>query len=160
MKFRQRIAWLMVVFFLAGSFSVLYYLFEISEHYNQFALEHINTYHKPVQVEAVFNHKGEIKKAEPVDVEKGEITSTGSAWHHIIDVPMVVWFVLFLLPYLQIFFMILACTKAEPKMSMAFQWPCLIYLKYKKFINGSADKSYSMGVNSTVQTNGHMVFNT
>ncbi|XP_033734125.1 transmembrane protein 251-like [Pecten maximus] len=159
MKFRQRIAWLMVVFFLGGSFSVLYYLFEISEHYNQFALEHTNTFHKPIEIEAAINHK-EVKKAKSEDNEKGEITQSGPAWHHIIDVPVAVWFVLFLLPYLQIFFMILACTKPEPKMSLAFQWPCRIYLKYQQFVRGPADKPYSMGINSTVQTNGHMVFNT
>ncbi|OWF37084.1 transmembrane protein 251-like [Mizuhopecten yessoensis] len=158
MKFRQRIAWLMVLFFLGGSFSVLYYLFEFSEHYNQFALEHVNAYHNPNEADPVKNQKGE--KAKPVDNERGEVTGTSSAWHHFIDVPVAVWFVVFLLPYLQIFFMILACTKAEPKMSMAFQWPCLIYLKYQQCVKGPSDKPYSMGLNSTVQTNGHMVFNT
>ncbi|XP_069117204.1 lysosomal enzyme trafficking factor-like [Argopecten irradians] len=153
MKFRQRIAWLMVVFFLGGSFSVLYYMFEISEHYNNFALEHTINFHKSIEI----NHN-EVKKVKSKDIERGEITNTGPAWHHIIDIPVAVWFVLFLLPYLQIFFMILACTKPEPKMSLAFQWPCRIYLKYQHFVRGSVEKPYSMG--STLQTNGHAVFNT
>lgn len=145
MKFRQRCAWLMVVFFLGASFCVLHYLFEISEHYNKYALEHVHSHHQP---------EGKTK------TEKGEITEPSSAWHHVVDIPMVVWCLLFLLPYLQMFFMILACTKAEPKMSLAFQWPCLMYIKYQRLIKGSSEKPYSMGVNSTVQTNGHMVYNT
>lgn len=114
MKFRQRIAWLMVVAYLGGTFSFFYYMFEINEHYNQYAVDHVQKYH------STNNASAESR------------TLLSSIWGHLTDIPLPVWLLVFLLPYLQVFMMILACTRVEPKHSFAYLWPGLVYLKYQR----------------------------
>lgn len=112
MRFRQRIAWLVTVLFLAATCALVYYIFEINEHFNRFAIDHIQKYH----------------------IEPGADHSHGF-WHHIVDVPAVVLLIIFLMAYLQIFFMILACTKPEPRHSFAYVWPCFLYNKCRMFVS-------------------------
>ena len=118
MKFRQRVAWLVVVMYLGGTFAFVYYIFEINEHYNAFAVDHVQRFH------TVKNGKTEM--------ESGNYSFFHSLWCHVIDLPLSVWMLILLLPYFQIFLMILACTRPEPKMHIAFLWPGLIYLKYQQ----------------------------
>ncbi|KAL4238127.1 hypothetical protein ACF0H5_002839 [Mactra antiquata] len=115
MKFRQRIAWLVVVVYLGGTFAFFYYMFEINEHYNQFAVDHVQKYH-----------------SSSTKSEHHSQNFVSSLWGHLTDVPLTVWLLIFLLPYLQLFMMILACTRAEPKHSFAYLWPGLLFLKYQQ----------------------------
>ena len=48
MKFRQRIAWIGVVAYIAGTALFFYYLFELSDAFNVYALDHVHTYHSKV----------------------------------------------------------------------------------------------------------------
>lgn len=77
MKFRQRMAWLLLVVFLSASFAFVYYLFEINDHFNHMALEHVQNQH------------GGNKKA-------------GTFLEHATHLPLAVWLLIFMLPYLQV----------------------------------------------------------
>lgn len=161
MNFRQRVAWLLVLMFLAGSFGLLYYVFEVNDHYNTFALEHAQKYHSPEGDEqevrhSVWDHLPRYHSPiEHVQTHEAE----HSFWGHVTDVPLSVWVVILLLPYLQMFFMILACTRAEPRLSLAFQWPGTIYIKYRRFMGNCATHK-NKSINSAVVQNGHIVIDT
>lgn len=135
-------AWLIVVAYLAATFSFFYYMFEINEHYNKYAVDHVQKYHA---------------------TENGE-TIISSIWDHLMDIPLSVWLLLFLLPYLQIFLMILACTRVEPKHSIAYLWPGLVYMKYQQLFKREkisiipSQHMYKMTINGT--SNGHTVIHT
>ena len=149
MKFRQRIAWLMVVMYLGGSFAFVYYIFEINEHYNAFALDHVQRFHTVAK-----NGQSE------TDTEKHSILH--SLWCHLMDLPLSFWLLLLLFPYLQIFLMILAFTRAEPKLHIAFLWPGLIYLKYQQFLgkNKQAIIPTNNAQTKVNVSNGHAVLHT
>ena len=117
MKFRQRVAWLVVVMYLGGTFAFVYYIFEIHDHYNSFAVDHVQRFH------TVKNGENEMESGNSI---------FHSLWCHLTDLPLSVWMLILLLPYLQFFLMILACTRPEPKMHIAFLWPGLLYLKYQQ----------------------------
>ena len=155
MKFRQRLAWLAALVYLGSSFFVLYYLFEISEHYNKFALEHVNTVHKDGQS----GEKSKIKGQGHSEVEGHKERSRILPWQHIADIPLALWFVILLVPYLQIFFMILACTKAEPRMSIAFLWPGMIYIKYQEVVQQLCNRN-KLHIKSSEYANGHTILHT
>ncbi|KAK7103898.1 hypothetical protein V1264_018703 [Littorina saxatilis] len=137
MKFRQRIAWLAVLVYLAASFGFVYYIFEINDHFNSYAVDHVRTYH-----------------GEGMDV------FVFSMWHHAADIPLALWLLIFLLPYLQVFGMLLAWTRAEPWRSTAFQWPGIIFHKWKKLYRHLTRRGGSKAINSTVVFNGHVVIDT
>lgn len=77
MKFRQRIAWIFLTFFLGGSFAFAYYVFEINDQFNDMAIEHIQ-----------MQHGGDVK--------------AGTILEHVTHLPLAVWLLIFLLPYLQV----------------------------------------------------------
>ena len=108
MKFRQRIAWLVLALYLGATCAIVYYIFEINDTYQSFAIEHVEQYHK--------------------DSSYFQWTSL---FDHIMDIPLLIWILLLVLPYLQIFAMIFACTKPDPQFSLAFLWPIYIVLKIK-----------------------------
>lgn len=138
MNFRQRVAWLAVILFLTASFGFVYYIFEINEHFNSFALEHIQSFHGHAANDLV-----------------------SSFWQHVADVPLAVWLLVFLLPYLQIFAMLLAWTRAEPLRNMAFLWPGILVHKCRKFYKHFINKNHSdKAVNSGVVCNGYVVIDT
>lgn len=112
MRFRQRLAWLVIVFFLAATCALVYYIFEINEHFNKFAIDHVEKFHT-----------------------NSETEDTHGLWHHIIDIPAFVFFIIFIMAYLQIFFMILACTRTEPKHSFAYIWPIFLSTKVKSLVS-------------------------
>lgn len=148
MKFRQRVAWLMIVIYLGGTFAFVYYIFEINEHYNEFAIDHIQRFHTDK------NDKG-----ETVTENRSFLLSL---WSHFIDLPLSVWMLILLFPYFQIFLMILAFTRAEPKMHIAFIWPGLIYLKYQELFKKKKTAVMpldSAQVNMKIM-NGHAVLHT
>ena len=90
MNFRQRIAWLFLFIYLGLTLAILTYVFELSDQYTMLALEHTRLYHAEGQKER------------------------GSFWEHLADVPFPIWFLILTIPYLQIFFVIFLCTRAEP----------------------------------------------
>ena len=138
MKFRQRIAWLAVILYLTASFGFVYYIFEINDHFNSFALDHVRTYHDGNRAFVVL-----------------------SLWHHATDIPLAIWLIIFLLPYLQIFGMLLAWTRVEPWRSTAFQWPGIVFHKWRKLYKRLTGHPHgSKAINSTVAFNGHVVIDT
>lgn len=147
MKFRQRIAWLMVCIYLGGTFAFFYYMFEINEHYNKYAVDHVQKYHssKPGTGEVSWN----IFRA---------------IYSHVTDVPLSVWLLILLLPYMQIFLMILACTRAEPRHSWAYLWPGLVYKKYQQLFPGKntavVTEHLSRRLTSNGYSNSHTVLHT
>jgi hypothetical protein len=136
MNFRQRIAWLAVIVFLSASFGFVYYIFEINDHFNAAALEHVRTFHgKDGAVEASWRFGG-----------------------HITDVPLAAWLLIFLLPYLQVFAMLLAWTRADPWRSIAFQWPGIVSHKWRRLKARLAGQDINFkAINSRSMLNGHTV---
>ena len=172
MKFRQRIAWLLVLLYLAGTCAFIHYLFEINEKFNEFALDHIEQYHNPESKPIEPGKRGEIgipglpdqggNAANNVEEKDSEFAQRPPreftmSWH-LADVPLAVWILLLLVPYLQVFFMLLACTKAEPRISLAFLWPFRLYVWCQGLVD-SDSHSGSKSVNSPVP-NGYVVVNT
>ena len=141
MKFRQRVAWLMVLGYLGATLAFFNYLFEINEHYNKFALDHVNKFHTT-------STGGESQKS---------VLST--IWGHVTDLPLPVWLLIFLLPYLQLFMMILACTRVEPKQSYAYRWPGLVLLKLEQAFS-TRNKAVVSSVVARVNLNGPSVLHT
>ena len=128
MNFRQRISWLFVVFYLMLTCSVFYYIFEISDRFNTFALDHVNRYHKVM-----------LQKTGVVEEVKASEETTWSFLSHAADIPLIGWLFIFLVPYLQIFAMLLACTKPTPQFSMAYMWPIYSYMYVQQKIFAQSD---------------------
>lgn len=176
MKFRQRIAWVAIIAYLAATCGLFFYIFEINETYNRYALDHHTQFHpnpilfaeqrwnrkqqKTLQEEWKF--KSELKKPDPHTVK-------AMVWHrifsHLTDIPLPVWLLLLLLPYLQVFFMLLACTKTDPRQSIALLWPGIFYLKFchqntSSVHNniGKSKKNQKLNQNGTL-SNGNNAFN-
>ena len=139
MKFRQRIAWLVIMVYLGGTFGFLYYIFEINEHFNRFALEHNNNYH----------HSDGDQKHSLV----------GVFWHHLTYIPLQVWIIILILPYLQIFGLILAWTRVEPRRSIAYVWPALVYCQVQRIWRRLRRHSRKH-MDSASISNGHIVIDT
>ena len=140
MNFRQRIAWVMVAAYLLCSCGLVYYVFDINDHYNTFALEHVEQYHG-AQGTSIANGWGIL-----------------NFFHHLMDIPLPIWIVILVLPYLQVFCMLLACTKSDPHLSMAYLWPIYIVLRVRACYLRCA-KPPEKAVNSLVP-NGHVLIDT
>ena len=134
MNFRQRISWLFVGLYLTLTCALFYYIFEISDRFNTFALDHVNRYHKVL-----------LQKTGVVEEVKTSDESSWSFLSHVADVPLVAWLFIFLVPYLQIFAMLLACTKPSPQFSMAYMWPIysFMYVQQKVFAQNQWKSSIS-----------------
>ena len=150
MKFRQRVSWLLVAAYLAGTCGIVYYIFEISDGFNSLALDHMEKYHKD--------------PASDEERESSWLGGLGSVIWHVTDIPLPVWFLLLVLPYLQVFCMLLACTKPEPRLSLAYLWPIYIFLRCRHLWAQYQDPSKSTGglhkaMNSRI-SNGHPIFET
>ena len=102
MNFRQRCAWLCLLLYMCSTITVLHYIFDISDQYNQMALDHTDTFHTDDMLI--------------------------STWHHLVDIPLYVWILIIMMPYLQIFLLLLAYTKSEPRLSLGLMWPRYVYL--------------------------------
>ncbi len=158
MKFRQRIAWLLVTAYLAGTCAIMYYIFEISDQYNTFAVDHVERYHN---VEAVLKKQAKAREDDIAgSLDDAHSSSLFSFLWHITDIPLAVWMLLLLLPYLQVFAMLLACTKAEPRLSMAYIWPVYVFLRLRQWYRqcrgyGTTSKAFNSPI-----PNGHPLINT
>ncbi|KAH3856201.1 hypothetical protein DPMN_098784 [Dreissena polymorpha] len=146
MNFRQRVAWLSVIFYLTATFAFFYYLFELNEHYNHFAVDHIEKFHSD-------------------GVHDPGSSLLSRLWGHLTDVPLTVWFLVLLVPYLQVFLMLLACTRADPRLSLAYMWPGLVYQKYQQICGTTSVRDSVSGLSLNGQFtrgmgNGHNVIHT
>ena len=74
---------------------VIYYIFDLSDHYGTYTLEHTKTFHS-------------------VTGKKKDITAA-IVWQHLADIPFSVWVLLGCIPYLQFFWILLLCTKSQPR---------------------------------------------
>ena len=140
MNFRQRMAWLAVSLYLGATCWIMYYIFEISDSYNVFALDHVDKFHKPSESGA-------------------QSWSLWTLFQHVMDIPLPVWLLIAFLPYLQVFAMLLACTKPQPRFSMAYLWPIYIVLWCQNRWMPSNESSHRKALNSMVP-NGHVLIDT
>ena len=99
MNFRQRVAWLLLACYLSCSGAALYYLLELRNWYNIYAVERI-----------------------------GEIAGESRTWH-LASMPPKVWMGALVVAYLQVFFLLLACTRAAPRCSVFLFWPLFLYVQ-------------------------------
>ena len=111
MNFRQRMGWLMVVVFLLLSALILYYMFEISETYNGLVLEHVQSY------------------ANSLKTNPGGITWRQTFTSKLVALPFWLWLVIFLVPYLQVFCLLIACTKNDPMTASTAMAPICLVLR-------------------------------
>ncbi|KAF6037841.1 TMEM251 [Bugula neritina] len=118
MKFRQRVAWLGVLLYIAATAFFFYYLFEISDTFNAYALDHIHHYHT----------KGSNSQSKDGDTKEDHKVVLHT-FSHVLDIPKPLIITVTTLLYLQIFFTLLACTKQEPRFSIAYAWPAYLYAK-------------------------------
>jgi hypothetical protein len=95
MNFRQRFAWLLLFIYLGGTLVVMYYILDLSDHYGSYTLEHTKIFHSVS--------------------EKKKDLAAAIIWQHIADVPFAVWVILGCIPYLQFFWILLLCTKSQPR---------------------------------------------
>ncbi|KAF7654044.1 hypothetical protein LDENG_00075320 [Lucifuga dentata] len=84
MNFRQRMGWLGMALYLLLSVLAVYYMFDVQ----QFSLEHVQ------------DAAGQV--ATPTDI----------SWN--VGLPVWLWALAFLLPYLQLFLFLFSCTRADP----------------------------------------------
>lgn len=106
MKFRQRIAWLLLFLYLLLTVFAVYYLFELSDQYNTLALEHTKLFHSPSS-------------------EQNNLWIS-AIWNHLPDIPFFIWILILAVPYLQVFFCLYMCTKPEPKQLLIHYVPFVI----------------------------------
>ncbi len=138
MNFRQRIAWLLVAVYLVLTSAIVYYIFDINDGYSAYALEHVERDHD--------------KKS-----------TSGKFWTtlgHLMDIPLPLWILILVLPYLQVFCMLLACTKSNPQFSMAYLWPFYIYFRCKKLYMDATTKGRVPKATNSPIPNGHLVIDT
>jgi hypothetical protein len=131
MNFRQRVSWVLVALYLAATAGLVYYVFEISERFNQYALDHISRY-------------------------RGDGGGGGehSGWH-LADVPAAVVALVVVVPYLQVFCVLHACTQPDPRFSLASLWPVRLY----NLCHQAYTRRYQKPVNCPA-ANGHALIDT
>lgn len=93
MNFRQRMGWVGVALFLLLSVVAVYYVFEV----HSFSLERVQ-------------RGGASASAPPLIV--GWSQSVGT---RLPPLPVWLWALIFLLPYLQLFLFLFSCTRADPR---------------------------------------------
>ena len=153
MNFRQRLAWTIVIIYVMITVFVLYYIIDYSDSYAAFAVEHIEQYHN--------NEVGKKSVQNQYTKFYDWQISLWSLLYHLSDIPLLLWIFILVLPYLQVFCMLLACTRLEPRHSIAFMWPCVIYSVIVKVFDAKVfSKLSSKAVNSYSIENGHAVINT
>ncbi|XP_014670216.1 PREDICTED: transmembrane protein 251-like [Priapulus caudatus] len=119
MHFRQRIAWMILLFYLAATAYILYFIFEISDSYNILALDHIEKFHQ--------SH------------DATYLWPLSSMWRHLADIPFPLWSIVFGAFYLQVFCTIFAYTKADPKLVFVWMLPVSVYWNYKRWRDAQKD---------------------
>lgn len=87
MNFRQRIAWLCLVFYLGSSFAIVYYFLDIADQFAVFSVEHSKLHES-----------------------SNEKIPVWQFWHHIGDIPFSILVLLLAIPYFQVFAALFYCT--------------------------------------------------
>jgi len=95
MNFRQRFAWILLFIYLGGTVIVMYYIFDLADHYGSYTLEHTKIFHS-------------------VSGKKKDLAAA-IVWQHLADIPFSVWVLLGCIPYLQFFWILFLCTKSQPR---------------------------------------------
>lgn len=157
MHFRQRIAWLLLALFLASTCAFVYYIFEISDSFNNFALDHMHKYHS---VKEISRDIDKAKAEAAVNAEESKTDDQWKFWLHITDIPLAGWILIAVPPYLQVFCMLLACTKPDPHYSTAFMWPLYLYIKVKQCLYGNNPPKHDLKPVNTPRENGHVLIST
>lgn len=111
MNFRQRISWLLVALFLLISCFIVYYIFEISDQYNSLAITHMSKYEMDM-------------KNDP-----NSLTMEQSVKRKLFSLPFWGWLLILLIPYLQVFCLLVACTKNDPANATVMVVPCFLCLR-------------------------------
>ncbi|GAB1600544.1 transmembrane protein 251-A-like [Argonauta hians] len=158
MKFRQRIAWIALVVYLSITCALTYYAFEINEKYTKYAINHSTKFH----LEQKLRRKIGIGKNMIMEMNSSETSVLHQMFSHLTDIPFVIWIVLFIIPYFQVFFLLLACTKPDPRLSYAMIWPNLVYLQWKKHCvttHSTKQNNINCNCNSNLPNN-HGIFDT
>ena len=134
MNFHQRVAWLLLLCYLTCSCAALYYVFQLHSWYSFYTVERVDTRHS--------------------DTRHSDVTL---AWHFV-GVPSKVWIGALITAYLQVFFLLLVCTRAAPTWSLALFWPLYLYMQCRSCcvtMAGPSPKSFTIPVG-----HGHKVINT
>jgi len=104
MHFRQRVAWLLLAFYLISTAGVLYYMFEINTRLRMFALDHVDREHtiaaSPLRPPAPHT-KEPIVETSP-SVIATCILFLWSTLSHVVDIPVPVLAVLGFIAYIQV----------------------------------------------------------
>lgn len=111
MKFRQRMGWLFVVLFLALSCFLWYFIFELSDQYNALALDHVQTY------------------SDTLRLNPNQLTWYMSITRRLVALPFWFWALIFGIPYLQIFCILIACTRSDPLSATIMVVPVFLCMK-------------------------------
>ncbi len=93
MNFRQRIGWVGMALYLLLSVIVVYYIFEEQS----FSLEHVQ-------------RGGASPSGPPLAISWSQTISA-----RLPPLPVWMWVLVFLLPYLQLFLFLFSCTRADPR---------------------------------------------
>ncbi|KAM8831717.1 lysosomal enzyme trafficking factor isoform 1-T2 [Spinachia spinachia] len=93
MNFRQRMGWLGVALYLLLSAMAVYYIFEV----HSFSLEHVQ-------------RGGAGPSAPSLAISWSQHVSA-----YLSPLPVWLWALVFLLPYLQLFLFLFSCTRADPR---------------------------------------------
>lgn len=122
MNFRQRISWLVVFVFLAVSAFLSYYMFELSDQYNDLALEHVQHY------------------ADTVKHNPHLLTITQRVTRYLVTLPFWLWTVLLMIPYLQVFCMLVACTRSDPMKASIVMVPVCLCVKLASLLGNNSTR--------------------
>ncbi len=123
MNFRQRMSWLLVLFFLALSALLSYYIFEFSDQYNDLALEHVQAY------------------SDTVKNNPHLLTFYQKITRYLVTLPFWLWLVILMIPYLQVFCLLVACTKSDPMKASIVMVPMCLCLKLSSILSKSSGGS-------------------
>jgi len=154
MIFRQRIAWILLILYLIGTVFVLYYTFEMNEHFAVFALEHVEAYHpdrlnigRPdssihKEVNAEEHSVERDKDVDPAHISTNAMSSifsspfnhVASLLQHALDIPITLLLILLIFVYVEVFCLLWICTRQDPQLytCFAFLWPMYIYYAVSK----------------------------
>lgn len=94
MNFRQRMGWLCVAFYLLLSITAVYYVFEV--HGVGVGLE-------------------QVQRSGPPSAPPPGVSWSQSILTRLPPLPAWMWALLFLLPYIQLFLFLFACTRTDPR---------------------------------------------
>jgi len=104
MHFRQRVAWLLLAFYLISTAGVLYYMFEINTRLRMFALDHVDRLHtiaaSPLRPPTPHTKEPIVETSPSVIVSC--ILFLWSTLSHIVDIPVPVLAVLGFIVYVQV----------------------------------------------------------